>query len=334
MGRSYEQLSLRERVEIELWLGRGCSLRWIGRALGRSPATISREVRRNAKPTKQWCGPYDGERAQALALRRRRWNARFKLARQPDLQSLVRQGLAMGRSPEQIAGRLALEQGRTPISHESIYRFIYHRSAQKDYWHRLLPRQKSRRGRLGQRGGSPASLIKHRVPLSLRPGEAADRKTPGHWEADLMAFSRYGQYVLITHERSSRLLTIDRLPRKTATAVAQHLTARLGALPLALRRSITFDNGTEFALHYHLTQTLGLPTFFCDPHAPWQKGGIENAIGRMRASLPRKADLACIDPDQLTALAQAYNNTPRKCLAFQTPNEVFSGLLNRVALQP
>ena len=188
MGRYYEQLSLRERVCIELWIGQGRSVRSIGAALGRSAATISREVRRNGRPTKQWRGRYEGERAHGLALRRRRWDARFKLARQPDLREKVRQGLAMGRSPEQIAGRLAREHGGTIISHESIYRFIYHRSAQKDYWHRLLPRAKNRRGQLGRRGGSPASLMRRRRSIALRPAEANERAVPGHWEADLMAF--------------------------------------------------------------------------------------------------------------------------------------------------
>lgn len=334
MGRSYRQLGLRERTKIEIWRSEGLSMRAIGLRLGRTASTISRELRRNSQPTKQWAGGYDSERADGLALRRRRWDARFKLARQPDLKELVRQCLAMGRSPEQIAGRLALEHGKTVISHESIYRFIYYRSALKDYWHRLLPRRKSRRGRLGQRGGSPASFIRHRLPISLRPAEARDRAVPGHWEADLMAFSKYGQYVLVTHERSSRRLEIGRLPGKSATAVIDRLMARFGPLPASLRRSLTFDNGTEFALHYRLGEHLRLDTFFCDPHAPWQKGGIENAIGRMRRFLPRKADLATIEPVQLYALVERYNDTPRKCLAFKTPNEVFSTFLNRVALQP
>jgi IS30 family transposase len=302
--------------------------------LGRSAGTISRELRRNSGPTRQWRGGYDGERAHGLAQRRRRWDARFKLARQPELNQLVRDGLAMGRSPEQIAGRLAHEHGRTLISHESIYRFIYYRSALKDYWHRLLPRAKSRRGRLGRRGGSAAQRLKQRVPVHLRPEEAADRQTPGHWEADLMLFRTYGQAVLVTHERHSRLLSLERLPGKAAAPVAERLLVRFAGLPATLRRTLTFDNGTEFALHYRLGEQLDLRTFFCDPHAPWQKGGIENAIGRMRRTLPRKADLATITPAQLTALVEAYNNTPRKCLAFKTPNEVFSTILNRVALQP
>ena len=334
MGQCYEQVSLRERVEIEILRHSGISMRQIGRALGRSASTISRELARNARPTKQWCGPYEGERAHDLARRRRRWDARFKLARQPDLCGLVRDGLAMGRSPEQIAGRLAREHCRPVISHESIYRFVYHRSAQKDYWHRLLPRAKSRRGQLGKRGGSPASRMSRRRALAARPAEASDRTIPGHWEADLMGFSKYGQYVLVTHERSSRLLRVERLPDKTAMSVRTRLSDWLTTLPKPLRRSLTFDNGTEFALHYKLSCKLSHGTFFCDPHAPWQKGGIENAIGRMRRTLPRKSDLAAITQDQLDRLVAAYNDTPRKCLAFRTPTEVFSDIINRVALQP
>jgi len=334
MGQIYDHLNLRERVEIELLRSAGHSVRRIGRALGRSAATISRELRRNARPTKQWRGAYEGERAHALAQRRRRWDARFKLARQPALRILVRQSLAMGHSPEQIAGRLARQQGRPIISYDSIYRYAYHRSSLKDYWHRLLPRRKSRRGRLGQRGGSPASFIQHRRSLAHRPQEAASRTVEGHWEADLMAFSRYGQYVLVLHERFSRLLLVDRLPNKTAAAVLERLAGRLSLLPGEMRRSLTFDNGTEFALHYRLTERLGLPTFFCDPHAPWQKGGIENAIGRLRKTLPRKVDLAVVCLNELSRLVEAYNTTPRKCLAFLTPAEVFSNLINRVAPQP
>lgn len=334
MGQTYNHLSLRERVEIELLRSAGHSLRWIGRHLGRSAATISRELRRNARPTRQWHGSYDGERAHALARRRRRWDARFKLARQPNLRALVRQSLAMGHSPEQIAGRLAHEQGRPVLSPESIYRFVYHRSGLKDYWHRLLPQAKSRRGRLRRGGASPASFIQQRLSVIHRPPEAASRTVEGHGEADLMGFSRYGQYVLVLHERRSRLLLVDRLPNKTAAAVLDRLAGRLSLLPGEMLRSLTFDNGTEFALHYRLRETLGLSTFFCDPHAPWQKGGIENAIGRLRRSLPRKADLAVVSERDLAGLVEVYHATPRKCLAFLTPAEVFSQDLNRVAPQP
>ncbi len=333
MGQKYTHLSLRERVEIELWRRAGRSLRWIGQRLGRSAATISRELQRNARPTKQWRGTYDGERAHALARRRRRWEARFKLARQPDLRAHVRQSLAMGHSPEQIAGRLARDHGRPVISPESIYRFVYHRSAQKDYWHRLLPQAKSRRGRLRRGGLSPVRFIKERRSIRERPDEARDRRTPGHWETDTMLFARYGQALLVLHERSSRLILAVHPPDRKAATIACHLQAMLGSVPRALRRSLACDNGTEFARHHHLTRALGLTTYFCDPHSPWQKGGIENAIGRLRKGLPRRTDLRLLTPAQLQASLQAYNHTPRKCLGFQTPAELFAQSIQTVALQ-
>lgn len=333
MGIYYNQLCLEERIDLYALRDRGLSFREIGRRLGRSASTISREVRRNSKATKQYRGGYRPVRAHKLAARRRRWDARFKLARQPALQALVHDRLAMGWSPQQIAGRLAREHGRTLISHESIYRFIDHMVDQKQYWHRLLPKKKYARGRAGRRGGSPVDLIRARVAIDKRPKPANERRQFGHWEADLMLFAKYGQAVLVTHERKSRLTRIWRQPSKAARPVVDRLLEAFAKLPQALRRSVTFDNGTEFAYHYELNRHIGMATYFCDAHSPWQKGGVENAIARIRRFLPRKSDLAEISQYDLDALIEQYNNTPRKCLDYQTPNEVFQKIQNRVALQ-
>jgi IS30 family transposase len=243
--------------------------------------------------------------------------------RQPALRLHVREHLAMGWSPAQIAGRLRQEHGRTMISPESIYRFIYHCSAQKDYWHKLLPKKKSRRGRLGRRGGSPAEHIKRRVSIRQRPAAVDRRKVRGHWEADLMQFREY-KALLVIHERRSRLLKVVAEPDREAGPTADRLLRQFRKLPKRLRKTVTFDNGTEFALHYQLEDKLGMRTYFCDPHAPWQKGGIENAIGRLRRSLPRRTIIAKLKKHQLRKLIANYNNTPRKCLGFKTPVEVFS----------
>ena len=227
MGQCYCQLSLEERIEIYRLHAAGESMQEIARNLKRHVSTISRESRRNGLATKVWPGGYAPARAQKRAERRRRWDGRFKLARQPSLQDLVKDRLAMGHSPEQIAGRLTLEHGHTVISHESIYRFAYHRSAQKDYWHRLLPRRKSRRGRLGKRGGSAASAIKFRRSISERAVDVTDRATPGHWEADFMLFAKYGQGLLIAHERQSRYTIIDHPPDRKAERTAKRLVKLL-----------------------------------------------------------------------------------------------------------
>ena len=329
MGNTYSQLSLNERIELYRLHAGGTALRHIALALGRSPSTISRELKRNSQPTKVWPGGYDPVRAEKLAQRRRRWDCRFKLERQPHLRDLVKDCLAMGWSPEQIAGWLARQNASTIISHESIYRYIYHRSAQKDYWHKLLPRSKHRRGKLGKKGGSPTLFIKNRVGIEQRPECINLRQRPGDWEADLMLFKKYGQALLVTQERASRLLLVHRQPNKTAQAVLDALRAQLLALPVHLRQSMTFDNGTEFFLHHQLNGgDIAMETYFCDVHSPWQKGGIENAIGRLRRSLPRKSDLAIISQSQIDQLVLRYNTTPRKCLKYQTPAEVFLANFN------
>ena len=324
MGTRYKQLTPDERVTIYHWHANGKSARWIGEAIGRATSTVTRELARNGRAAKQWPGGYDPVRAQGLAERRRRWDGRFKLMRQPRLREMVRNGLAMGWSPEQVAGRLAREHGSTVISHEAIYRFVYHRSAQKDYWHKLLPRRKYRRGRRSRAALSPVHFITRRMNVALRPAAAADRQKPGHWEADLLLFRRYGQAVLVLHERQSRLTLLAHKPSKAAGPVARQLYHWLEPLPEALRQTITFDNGTEFARHYTLQDDLRVQTYFCDPRRPWQKGGVENANGRLRRFLPRQTNLADLAHDDIENIACRYNNTPRKCLGFLTPAEVFS----------
>jgi transposase, IS30 family len=318
MGRSYAQLSLEDRCEISRLQAEGRSIRQIATALDRAPSTIAREVKRNSGRQVGYKPSYADQQARA-----RRWSG-SRLERQPDLRNTVLDHLKRGWSPEQVAGRLRLDSGRTIISYETIYRFIYAQLARtNDYrWRLYLPRAKSKRGFRGRKGGSPASFIEARIPIAQRPLAAESRDVPGHWEADLMLFAKYGQAILTVHERHSRLLLATRPPNKAADPIAKQLFNLFASLPPLLRQTVTFDNGTEFARHYQL-HSLAIATFFCDPHAPWQKGGIENAIGRMRRFIPRKTDLATLPQPRFLALLAAYNNTPRKCLDFQTPAELF-----------
>ena len=323
MGRSYEQLSLDDRCEIARLQGTGLSVRQIAAALDRSPSTISRELKRNSGTQVGYRSSYADQQTQA-----RRWKG-SRLERDASLRAAVMERLASGWSPEQIAGRLKLEHGRRLISYESIYRFIHAQIARtKDYrWRHCLPRGKSKRGCRGRKGGGSQNFIEGRVSLAERPPDVADRKTPGHWEADLMMFAKYGQAVLTVHERKSRLLIAIRLTSKAAHGVARHLVNLFASLPQPLRQTVTFDNGTEFARHLAL-RSLAIDTFFCDPYAPWQKGGIENAIGRMRRFMPRKTDPATLSSSRFRNLVAAYNNTPRKCLDFRTPAEAFAQVLH------
>lgn len=322
MGRCFRHFDLDQRCEIARLRQAGHSLRQIAAALDCSPSSVARELKRNSG-AQGYRPAYAAQQAHA-----RRWRG-SKLLRDSALQQLVLERLQWGWAPQTVAVRLAQEHGRF-ISHESIYRFIAAQITRtNDFrWRRYLPRAKSKRGWRGRKGGSPVDHIPQRVSLALRPAAAADRTQPGHWEADLMLFSVYGQAVLALHERSSRLIALVCQPSKAAAPLADTLHALLAPLPRTLRRTLTVDNGTEFALHYTLTQRLGLQTFFCDPHAPWQKGGVENAIGRLRRWLPRKTDLTTLPPDHLLQLARLYNHTPRRCLGFKTPAEVFSKVLH------
>ena len=138
-----------------------------------------------------------------------------------------------------------------------------------------------------------------------------------------MLFTAPGQAILVSQERKSRAVLSAKQPSKAALPAAARLLDWFTAIDPQLRKSVTFDNGTEFAQHLLLADQLGIQTFFCDPHSPWQKGTIENAIGRLRRFLPRSTNISTIDDDTLNACIAAYNNTPRKCLGFHTPAEVF-----------
>lgn len=326
MGTKHEQLSLEERCTLARPHADGQAIRQIATTMGRSASTISRELKRNRGRRVGYRPAYAGEQAWA---RRGRGS---RLERNADLQQAVLGRLANGWSPEQVAGRLAREHGHTVISHESIDRFIYAqiRKTNDFAWRRHLPRARFKRGWRGRRGGSPALHIKDRVSIAQRPDSASDRGQPGHWEADLPLFGKNrGQAALVAHERVSRIVLLGKQPGKSAQPVADRPRNWLKPLPRALRKTIAFDNGTEFALHHELRDAIGIETFFRNPHSPWQKGGIENANGRIRRFLPRKTNLDNLDPNGLAAIAWLHNNTPRKCLGFKTPAEVFSAPLLR-----
>ncbi|WP_029922358.1 IS30 family transposase [Nevskia soli] len=321
MGQKFKQFNLEDRCEIARRRQAGESIRQIAAAVGCAPSSVSRELKRNGG-VDEYKPVYATEQAQG-----RRWRG-CRMLRDTALQAAVLEQLRWGWSPEQVSAALA--QSGMRISHESIYRFIAGQIARtKDYsWRLYLPRAKSKRGFRGRRGGSSALHIRERVSIAQRPAEAGDRVHPGHWEADLMLFGRHGQAILTLHERTTRLTVVVRQAGKAAAPVACAIQDLLAPLPAALRRTLTFDNGTEFALHHTLRKPLGIETFFCDPHAPWQKGGVENAIGRLRRRLPRKTDLETISNDQIQLLARLYNHTPRKCLGFKTPAQVFSQVLH------
>jgi IS30 family transposase len=326
MGTSYNQITLDERCHVAELYRAGKSIRKIASALDRAPSSIARELKRNAGSQRAGYRPAFAQQ-QALA---RRWSG-SRLERNGALRDTVLDRLQQGWSPAAIRGRLALEQGHPVIGCETIYRFIYAQLKRTNdgRWRHYLPKAKGRRGRRKAASSrSPALAIKLRLPIDQRPHQAHDRRQAGHWEADFMLFSRLRQSILVLHERTSRFTAIIRTKNRRAQPTADTIAQFFNLIPRNLRRSLTFDNGTEFAEHHRLHQTSSLQTFFCDPHSPWQKGGVENAIGRIRRFLPRTTDLQALHPQDIARSIHAYNHTPRQCLDFHTPAEVFSKMLH------
>lgn len=314
---TYRQLSIEERCEIARLHEGGQSIRKIAAALDREPSTISRELSRNTGAKIGYQPSYAEQQAAA-----RRWSG-SRLERDDDLRDKVLDRLAEGWSPEQVCGRLERDAGHRIISHETIYRFIHAQLKRTNdcKWRLYLPRGKLKRG-WRKKGKASPRFLEH-TSIHKRPASVLKRKTGGHWEGDAMLFSTMGQAVLVAHERRSRLTFVVRAASLKAAPTARALADILKTVPKTLRRSITFDNGTEFAQHYRLKRQLGIDTYFCEPRSPWQKGGVENSIGRLRRLLPRKTNLDEISDETIDNLVSRYNNTPRKCLGFQTPTEVF-----------
>jgi IS30 family transposase len=312
----YKHLSLEERQKIELLHAKALSLRAIGKELGRSASTISRELRFSTS-----MGVYRPELAHSGAFERR-WRGE-KLLRHPELRAEVLDKLRQSWSPEQIAGRMTQEKAALRLCSETIYRHIYSPLGQQEELHRLLTR--ARKKRWQWYGRRRRAAIPHRVSIHERPKHIENRRELGHWEADLMIFCQHQSQNLLTMiERKTRLTLITRNWHKTKAHTAHAMHRTLENVPWFARQSITMDNGMEFAAHHKIREAFNLQTYFCDTHSPWQKGTIENANGRIRRFLPRSTNLKEIPLNQLEEIEWKINNTPRKCLKFLTPLEAWS----------
>lgn len=318
MGKTYRQLTLEERCTIACLHEDGQSLRQIATTLGRAASSISREIRRNSRAQLGYRPAHADELSWA-----RRWHG-SRMERDPALRAHVMDRLAQGWSPEQIAGRLARDKAAMRISYESIYRFIDAQIRRtNDYsWRHYLPRAKSKRG-WRRRPHHPMGHIKHRVPIHQRDPTVEQRQQLGHWEADLLHPRKKGAAILVNVERASRFVLLAKQSGKHANAVAEQLQRWFDDMPPHRRQTLTMDNGPEFFLHHRL-HDRGIQTYFCNPHSPWQKGSVENMNGRIRRYIPRGTDPDSFNNDDLQALAARLNATPRKCLGFKTPHELWS----------
>jgi IS30 family transposase len=307
MEKQYEHLNRVERDEIFRLLKGGISRRKIATILGRDVSTVSREIRRNAEPIGYL--PDTAERKASA----RRIKGTFKIDRYPELKSALLEGLARRWSPEDIA---AFCYGKTTFCHETIYRYIYHAPwAIKMGLYQCLWRQKPRRRKRTCR--KSRGKIQGRVSIHTRSNHINNRNHYHHWEADLMHFKQQKHNLITAIERKSRFLLIVNNPDgKNAQNVARGLG---DAIAPYRPKSITLDNGLEFAQH----QSLPSKTFFCDPYSSWQKGSVEHANGRIRRWLP-KSYRGEITQNMLDNIANLLNNKPRKILGWKTPAQVFN----------
>jgi len=318
MPRRYRHLSEEERDKLAIYRAQGWSLRAIARKLGRDPATLSRELKRNAAPVYRGC--YWPHRAHTRADRRNRRTHRRRRLKSDALRRFVEVRLRIGWSPELIAGRLRTSRRGWRISYEAIYQWIY-----REARHLIPFLARSHRKRL-ERGHSrkhTQSHIPERVSITRRPAVVARRLQAGHWEADTVVSRRSLAALQVVVERKARFTKIKRLSRRSAAAMRAGLNRTLARFPQRIRRSITYDNGTENVEHQRVNQHLGTRSFFSEPHHPWEKGTVENTIGLIRRFLPKKTDFAKVHRTELRRIEQRLNHRPRKCLGFKTPSEVF-----------
>lgn len=325
--RQYQQLSLDEREKMARLRQSESSIAEIALALGRTRSTVYRELKRNQTPK----GDYWPERAQQKA-RDRRLRGR-RLDRDFALKEWVLDRIIYDLwSPEQISGFLKHRQSDIKgISVESIYGWIYDKKQRDEKIWRHLYRRKAKRSRRYRYTGG--ARISDRVSIHDRPQDADSKQQFGNWEGDLMAFCRNSQHALVVRERKTMFTLSIPLASKSASVTSKSLIELLKCFPPAARKTLTVDNGGEFANHLFVTKKLAMPIYFCDPYASWQKGGIENTNGRLRRELPRKTDIKKISKEDYQETILNHNLTPRKSLNWLTPLEAFTQNIHLVALQ-
>jgi IS30 family transposase len=333
MGRQYCQLSAEERGAVEAWLRSGDTRTAIAAKLQRSPSTITREIHRNGirPPGRPWGKPpldYEATRASARARQRQRRPRRERKLREDSaLRHTVQARLLQGWSPQQIAVTLRREHPSDPawhVSHQTIYTAIY--AMPRGGLKRTLTRW-LRRQRMHRKPQSAAPERRGRLPnlpsIHTRPVEVEERILPGHWEGDLIIGAHNQSAVGTLVERSTLWVMLVKLDSARAEEVLEGYSRSFKALPIEVRKTLTYDQGKEMALHRRLSRRTGLNIYFADPHSPWQRGIGENINGLLRQYLPKRRDLSVFSQTLLNQIADSINTRPRKTLNWQTPQQVF-----------
>ncbi|MEX0735746.1 MAG: IS30 family transposase [Steroidobacteraceae bacterium] len=319
--RASRVLSFREREEISRGIAAGETFRAIARRLGRAVSTISQEVGRHGGRR-----GYRAAQADSTAWQSARRPKPCLLAKNRRLQRIVALKLKQDWSPQQITGWLKDRHPENPemwVSHETIYRslFVQARGAlKKELLGHLRSRRRLRRPRHAV-DGRQGDRIADAVPIRERPAEAEDRAVPGHWEGDLVEGSR-GTFIATLVERRSRFVILVKLSEKRTDVVVDALIKAVRKLPTALRKSLTWDRGSELTNHAKFTVATDVKVYFCDPYSPWQRGSNENTNGLLRQYYPKGMNLSAVSQAQLDAVAKKLNTRPRETLGWKTPAHV------------
>jgi IS30 family transposase len=322
---SHEHLTSEERFAIDLFTRFGMSCREIAICLNRSHTTISRERHRNSSKS-----GYHYQTAQKRAEARRSQPRHYRCQQRESLVAYVDKKLRSDWAPEQIAGRIRLDHPkdqRMRISTETIYRWAYTAARHGGTIHRHLRRGRSRR-RPQTRYGMGKRFLAGRVGIAERPEIVANRARFGDWEGDLVSGSSGKAALVSCVERKSRYLLAARVENKTAASFNAALASQMLSIPAELRQTLTLDNGSEMARFKELETAIGVSTYFCDPHSPWQRGANENCNGLLRQYFPRGTSFRKITEEAIRKAVDRLNNRPRKCLGYRTPTEVFAEALS------
>lgn len=321
-------LSLEDRKVIEHSLRLKRSYREIAKALGRSHTSITREVKRNSKPGKPYTAAYAQIRADERIRKRRLYSGRIDA--DPNLYWYIRQKLREGWAPHVISG--VMKKQKPPelkgasVCAETIYRYIYHGNGRPSGWFHHLPYKRHVRKKQHSRK-TCKTAIPHRVSVHLRPPEINRRERYGDWESDTMKFEKQSVSLSVQSERKAKILRMHKISSMHAKTTNDAIIKTSETIPSQLMLTITFDNGTEGSEHYKLREYIpGVETFFCDPYAPYQKGGVENINGIIRRHLPFKTNLSQLTDYDIYCTQEKINNIPRKSLDYLTPNQVFNSI--------
>lgn len=322
-------LTLEDRETIALLYAGGSMVGEIARKVGRCPSVVSRELARNSTKA----GTYRPLGAQRAAEQRARRPKTAKLARPGPLRDFVIDKLGEDWSPRQIATVLAMDHPDDPeqrVCAETIYASIYvqSRGALNKNLAAHLRRGRAQRKPIKRPEERRGRLVET-ISISQRPAEAADRAVPGHWEGDLIMGRENGSAIGTLVERTTRFVLLIHLPgRHTAAEFHDAIVPTLKALPEELKKSLTWDNGKEMAMHQQITMDTGMRIYFADPRSPWQRGSNENTNGLLRQYFPKGVSLRQYGPTDLTEAARRLNSRPRETLGWRTPAQALNELLS------